>query len=268
MFSLPLSPDLTLTVASVTAVLESVGNWDGLGLLLGVPQPVLGVIRRSHHGDKECKAAFSEHFVNSVPGASWNTLAGSLYYCEERKALQAVGKHLKEGKGLCGLCGNINIAHCVYSMFMYRCLNACWQLLFLIHVPVIISVMDVHTLITILVRRLFVCRYDYARVRSAWRFRFDTGTAWSGGQVEFALLSCLCPSREDPESAASQNSLVCLVRSALQLRRSLPLYICPPTIRVAIATIFSPRVTSGGWALTSTYIHTQHKNRSTVYMYM
>ena len=33
---------------------------------------------------------------------------------------------------------------------------------------------------------LFVCPDDYARVRSAWRFRFDTGAAWGGGEVEFA----------------------------------------------------------------------------------
>ena len=34
--------------------------------------------------------------------------------------------------------------------------------------------------------RLFVCPDDHARVRSAWRFRFDTGAALGGGQVEFA----------------------------------------------------------------------------------
>ena len=51
---------------------------------------------------------------------------------------------------------------------------------------------------------LSVCPDDYMRIRSAWRFRFDTGSAWSGGQVEFASLSCPWPSREDPESAASQ----------------------------------------------------------------
>ena len=41
------------------------------------------------------------------------------------------------------------------------------------------------SLIIILVR-LSVCPDDHARVRSAWRFRFDTGAAWGGGQVEFA----------------------------------------------------------------------------------
>ena len=45
------------------------------------------------------------------------------------------------------------------------------------------------SLIIILVRLsvcLFVCPDEYARVRLTWRFRFDTGAAWSGGQVEFA----------------------------------------------------------------------------------
>ena len=44
--------------------------------------------------------------------------------------------------------------------------------------------------IIIILVRLFVCLSvcpdDHARVRSPWRFRFDTGAAWGGGQVEFA----------------------------------------------------------------------------------
>ena len=122
-FSLPLSPDATLTVASVTAVLESVTYKDWLGYKLGVPEPVRLVIRDSHRGVRERKAAFSEYFVNSVPGASWTTLAGTLYYFEERKALQAVRKNLKEGKGLWGLCGNVVLlVVCVtYTCTLYSC---------------------------------------------------------------------------------------------------------------------------------------------------
>ena len=98
----PLSPDPTLTVASVTAVLESVGNWYGLGHWLDVPQPVRDVIRRSHRGDRECKTALAEYFVSRMPGASWTTLAGALYYKEESAALLAVGRHLTEEKGWWG----------------------------------------------------------------------------------------------------------------------------------------------------------------------
>ena len=95
----PLSPDSTLTVASVIAVLESVGNWYRLGLWLGVPRPVRDVIRGRHRGDRECKTALAKYFVSSVPGASWTTLAGALYYSQESAALLAVGRHLKEEKG-------------------------------------------------------------------------------------------------------------------------------------------------------------------------
>ena len=98
----PLSPDPTLTVASVTAVMESVGDWYGLGLWLDVPRPVRDVIRGSHRGDRECKTALAEYFVSSVPGASWTTLAGALYHKEESAALLAVGRHLKEEKGWWG----------------------------------------------------------------------------------------------------------------------------------------------------------------------
>ena len=120
MFSLPHTPDSTLTVASVTATLESVGDWFWLGRWLGVPWSVLDVIRDSHRGDRERKVALSEYFVNSVPGASWSTLAGALYRFEERKALRAVRKHLKEGKGLCGRCGNV-VLLVVCITYMYTC---------------------------------------------------------------------------------------------------------------------------------------------------
>ena len=106
----PLSPDPTLTVASVTAVLlESVGDWYVFGLRLDVPGPVLDVIRYSHRGDRECKTALAKYFVSSMPGASWTTLAGTLYRREESAALLAVGRHLKEEKGwwgnvICCLC--------------------------------------------------------------------------------------------------------------------------------------------------------------------
>ena len=95
----PLSPDSTLTVASVTAVMEGVGDWDLLGHQLDVPGPVRVVIRRNHRGDRERKTALAEYFVNSMPGASWATLAGALYYEEESAALLAVGRHLEEEKG-------------------------------------------------------------------------------------------------------------------------------------------------------------------------
>ena len=98
----PLSPDPTLTVVSVTAVLESVGDWYGLGRWLEVPWPVLDVIRDSHRDDRECKTALAEYFVSSMPGASWITLAGALYHEEESAALLAVGRHLKEEKGWWG----------------------------------------------------------------------------------------------------------------------------------------------------------------------
>ena len=98
----PLSPDPTLTVASVTAVLESVGNWYGLGARLDVPRPVQDVIRDSHRGDRERKTALAVYFVSSMPGASWTTLAGALFREEESAALLAVGRHLKEEKGWLG----------------------------------------------------------------------------------------------------------------------------------------------------------------------
>ena len=89
-------------MASVTAVMESVGDWYELGFWLDVPLPALNVIRDSHRDYRERKTALAEYFVSSVPGASWATLAGALYYGEESAALLAVGRHLKEEKGWWG----------------------------------------------------------------------------------------------------------------------------------------------------------------------
>ena len=72
--------------------MTSVKDWYRLGhyyLGLGVPGPVRDEIRDStdYKTEEEKKAALLQYFLDNVPMASWQTVAGALHW---RKALQMV----------------------------------------------------------------------------------------------------------------------------------------------------------------------------------
>ena len=72
-----------------------VKDWDSLGSYrygLGVPPSVLVEVRDStdYKTEEEKKAALLQYFLENVPMASWQTVAGALHYWEEKKALQMV----------------------------------------------------------------------------------------------------------------------------------------------------------------------------------
>ena len=75
--------------------MTSVKAWFRLGDYLsgvGVPLPVCLEIRDStdYKTEEEKKAALLRYFLDNVPTASWQTVAGALHYREEKKALQMV----------------------------------------------------------------------------------------------------------------------------------------------------------------------------------
>ena len=75
--------------------MTSVKDWYSLGIYisdLGVPPSVRDEIRDStdYKTEEEKKAALLQYFLNHVPMASWQTVAGALHYLEEKKALQMV----------------------------------------------------------------------------------------------------------------------------------------------------------------------------------
>ena len=95
--SLPADP--TLTINNLRLVTSSVQNWRRLGdhsLGLGVPDHVLREISRNPAiltlEDK--MTAMLQYFLKNVPMASWQKVAGALYYWEEEMALQAAMKFL------------------------------------------------------------------------------------------------------------------------------------------------------------------------------
>lgn len=66
-----------------------VKNWDQLGRYLQVPS----------HKREESKDIMVNYFVTSVPNASWEKLAGALYYYGEENALTVVKSYFQRKPG-------------------------------------------------------------------------------------------------------------------------------------------------------------------------
>jgi len=86
-FSLPTDP--TFTLNNVTTAVESVENWYALGIYLGV-------LSRKCTSRKK----MLQYFIATVPDASWQTLAGKLYYLEEHAALERAIKYFQPQPGI------------------------------------------------------------------------------------------------------------------------------------------------------------------------
>ncbi|CAI8058445.1 hypothetical protein GBAR_LOCUS31785 [Geodia barretti] len=92
--------DPTLTINNLCHVTSSIEDWRwwGLGGLgeynhgLGVPDDVMREIRydAANPTEEDKKTGVLLYFLHNVPSASWERVAGVLYYMEEEKALQAV----------------------------------------------------------------------------------------------------------------------------------------------------------------------------------
>ena len=100
--SLPADP--TLTINNLRLVTSSVQDWEDLGDYsygLGVPGPVLYEIYYNPAilTEEDKMAAMLQYFLNNVPMASWQKVAGALYYWKEEKALQAAKKFLTVSRG-------------------------------------------------------------------------------------------------------------------------------------------------------------------------
>ena len=100
--SLPADP--TLTINNLCLVTSSVQNWKRLGHYdfgLGVPQSVLDEISDNSAilTEEDKMTAMLQYFLNNVPMASWQKVAGALYRRKEEKALQAAKKFLTVSRG-------------------------------------------------------------------------------------------------------------------------------------------------------------------------
>ena len=100
-FALP--PDSTLTVQNVTRALRGMPYSYDFSYSLGVPLPILNDISRRYSSDDQRKLAVVEHYLRYAPGASWNHLAGELYYYEKEGALQQVQRYVQRQAGMTSL---------------------------------------------------------------------------------------------------------------------------------------------------------------------
>ena len=95
--------DGTLTTSNVCQALASVKDWRNLGYAggLGIPLAVGDDIRdnRPNKTEEEKKTEMLVYYLHTVPQASWQTIAGALYYREEVTALEAVKRFLHHTPG-------------------------------------------------------------------------------------------------------------------------------------------------------------------------
>ena len=98
-------PDGTLTTRNVRRALASVKDWHGLGCKyiggLGVPGAVCDDTRdnQPNKTEEEKKEEMLVYYLHTMPQASWQTIAGALYYREEVTALEAVKRFLHHTPG-------------------------------------------------------------------------------------------------------------------------------------------------------------------------
>ena len=113
--------DPTLTINNLRLVMASVKNWYGLGVYRGgldVPYAVCDEIRTStaYQTEEEKKEALLLYYLDTVPMASWQNVAGALHYLEEVTALQAVKAFLKYTPA-----GQLILQGTYISMLLYVC---------------------------------------------------------------------------------------------------------------------------------------------------
>ena len=125
---LSLSPDPTLTVEAIVAALMGkphAAEWWWVAHWLGVPSSVRDSISASHSTSEEQTKALAEYFISTLPAPSWSTLAGPLYWKEEKAALQAVSSHLQREDGTLACGGGWIHVHTVQCMYTQVCVDVC-----------------------------------------------------------------------------------------------------------------------------------------------
>ena len=94
------SPDPTLTFTNVTRVLESVRSVDRPGGVLELPGRVQDKIRQDYATSEQRWNVMVRYWLQSMPNASWNVLAGRLHRWEDATALEAMKQYIQIPTGL------------------------------------------------------------------------------------------------------------------------------------------------------------------------
>ena len=82
---------------NVREVMAEVGNWESVGIWLGVPVSKEEEISQQASTETEKHLALGDYWVNTDPGASWEKLAGWLYTTGNERAAAVMKQHLPQG---------------------------------------------------------------------------------------------------------------------------------------------------------------------------
>ena len=82
---------------NVREVMAEVGDWEWVGIELGVPLFKRKEIRQQSSTKREKSLAMGDYWVNTDPDASWEMLARVLYRKREERALVVVKQYLQQG---------------------------------------------------------------------------------------------------------------------------------------------------------------------------
>ena len=78
------------------------GGGGSLREQLDVPYSKEKEIKRQHQSQQ--LASLAAYIVQTLPGISWASIAGALYYCREERALQSAKRYIKREEGkLCAV---------------------------------------------------------------------------------------------------------------------------------------------------------------------
>ena len=94
---------------------DSPGGGHSLRLHLDVPYSKEEEIKRQHQSQQ--LASLAAYLIQTLPGTSWASIAGALYYCCEERALQSAKRYIKREEGkLCAVM-KMTINTCTYAFF-------------------------------------------------------------------------------------------------------------------------------------------------------
>ena len=91
----------TLTCENILEVLKSVApkNWDDLAFALRVPVSKRDQITQQFRTPEQKREALVTYWLQVVPDACWEMLAGALYFWKYDKAVEATKEFVPEFKG-------------------------------------------------------------------------------------------------------------------------------------------------------------------------
>ncbi len=92
--------DPTLTEEKVYRVMGEVRNWRRVGYYLGVPESRWDQIKDTHSTEEAKKRALVRYYLQTVHDASWERLAGELYYRQQDSALAVVKELFHSSQGM------------------------------------------------------------------------------------------------------------------------------------------------------------------------